>query len=192
MLDEKAFCAQLSYLPRASSAQFVKARPQGGAFRGRSIHAMFKHIPWAAALQRLIRSTSQSNFRPEGWCGARGEAPAFLFPGLQPALQFTVLRAFPLLQFPWPPLTRGGSNSVRASPAFSASWDCSFSASATETTHFCVFPFVWHDLYKKSGGNIWDELSVDGQHQKWAGEERSLVLAEHFCRYWVNFFWSIS
>lgn len=36
---------------------------------------------------------------------------------------------------------------------------------------------MWHDLYKKSGGNIWDELSVDGQHQKWADENHSLVLA---------------
>lgn len=59
--------------------QFVKGQTTGWSIQSKKHHATFKHIPWNAALQQLICSTSQPNFRREGWCGARGGAHAFLF-----------------------------------------------------------------------------------------------------------------
>lgn len=98
--------------------QFVKGQTTGWSIQRKKHRATFKHIPWNAALQQLIRSTSQSNFRPKGWCGARGGAQHSSFPRSSACFTIHCPACFLSSVSPCPPLTRGGSNSVSLSCLF--------------------------------------------------------------------------
>ena len=124
------------------------------------------------------------------WGSGRGSCiPVSL--RLHPALQFTVPCAFPFLSFPCPPLIRGCSNSV------SLSWGL-FTHLGTALLQPLLKPLISVSfllcgmIFIKGVIRSQGELSVDGQHQKWADENHQ-YWPEHSCHYQLgNFFWSIS